>query len=64
MVKLNGELLPLDGKKLTDYLNEHHFSVNLIAVEVNGNILPKSDYFSYIFRDGDSVEIVGFVGGG
>ncbi len=64
MVKINGELLPLEGKKLTDYLKEHHFSVSLIAVEVNGSILPKSSYDDFRFSEGDVVEIVSFVGGG
>lgn len=64
MVKVNGELLPLDGVKLMEYLEEHNFKLSLVAVELNGEILPKADYSACILHDGDSVEVVSFVGGG
>ena len=35
-----------------------------IAVEINGHIVPKSKYDTTVLNDGDTVEIVGFVGGG
>ena len=64
MVKINGALLPLDGKNLSDYLKECGFAPALIAVELNGDILPKTKYDSTTLSDGDIVEIVSFVGGG
>jgi sulfur carrier protein len=33
-------------------------------VELNLEIVPKSQYDSTILKDGDSVEVVSFVGGG
>ena len=34
------------------------------AVEVNREIVPRAAHPSHRLRDGDAVEIVGFVGGG
>jgi sulfur carrier protein len=35
-----------------------------VAIELNLEILPKSDYGTTLLCDGDRVEIVQFVGGG
>lgn len=35
-----------------------------IAAELNGNIIPKSEYESVILKDDDVLEVVSFVGGG
>ncbi len=35
-----------------------------LAVAVNGEVVPKSEYGRYILKEGDSVEIVNIVGGG
>lgn len=42
------------------------FEVNprLVAVAINGDVIPKTDYASVTVRDGDAVEIVRMVGGG
>jgi sulfur carrier protein len=34
------------------------------ALEVNGEIVPKSEHDSFVLRNGDEVEIVHAVGGG
>ncbi len=35
-----------------------------VAIELNLEILPKTDYGTTSLRDGDKIEIVQFVGGG
>ena len=35
-----------------------------VAVEYNGEILPKAEYGATALADGDKIEIVHFVGGG
>ena len=35
-----------------------------IAVEINGEIIKKSDYDKTVLNDGDKIEVVSFVGGG
>lgn len=44
MVKVNGELLPVAGKTLAEYLETTHFDPLRIAVERNGEIVPKAAY--------------------
>ena len=64
MVKVNGELLDLAGKTVTDYLATTDYDPKRIAVERNGDIVFKSQYSATVLDDGDSIEIVSFVGGG
>jgi len=64
MVKINGELLDIAGRTVAEYLCTFGYAIKRIAVELNGDILPKSQYESYILKDGDIVEIVSFMGGG
>ena len=64
MVRINGENLDVVGKSLADYLNSAGYDLMRVAVELNGDIVPKAQYSDTIFKDGDSVEVVSFVGGG
>ncbi len=64
VVRINGENLDVGGKVIAEYLNSAGYDLMRVAVELNGDIVPKSQYADTIFRDGDSVEIVSFVGGG
>ncbi|MCD8294021.1 MAG: sulfur carrier protein ThiS [Clostridia bacterium] len=64
MVKINGEIKDCAGETVADYLGDNRYSCARVAVEINGDIVPKAKYADTVFRDGDSVEIVAFVGGG
>ena len=64
MVRINGEGLELSGQRLSDYLKCAALNPLRIAVERNGEIVPKDKYSTVILEDGDSLEIVCFVGGG
>jgi len=64
MVKINGEKMNVAGKNIAEYLSESGYDLKRVAVELNGDILPKSQYADTLLKDGDSVEIVSFVGGG
>ena len=64
MVKINGEELNAAGTTVLQYLSENGYDTKRVAIELNGNILPKSQYESTLLQDGDCVEIVSFVGGG
>ncbi len=64
MVKVNGVSKEIAGMTLKDYLAETNYDPARIAVEINGDILPKSQYGDTVLCDGDSIEIVSFVGGG
>lgn len=64
MVKINGVELNVTGQIVTQYLTENGYDTKRVAVELNGDILPKAQYDSTVLYDGDSVEVVSFVGGG
>jgi len=64
MVKINGEDRNLAGMTLTQYLAGTNYNPKRIAVERNGEIVPKARYEETIFQDGDHIEVVSFVGGG
>ncbi len=65
MIRVNGEAFPLrDGMNVRELIEEMDFDETKIAVEYNGEILPKCDYGKTILHDGDVLEVVSFVGGG
>ncbi len=64
MVIVNGEGRSIAGIALSEYLETTDYDPGRIAVERNGEIVPRKDYGSVILKDEDRIEIVGFVGGG
>lgn len=64
MVKINGKELNAAGKTIAEYLAAASYDPKRIAVERNGEIVPKSQYGNTVLKNGDSVEVVSFVGGG
>ena len=64
MVKINGTELDIAGKTVSEYLATTSLCSKRIAVECNGEIVFKSQYDVTVLEDGDSLEIVSFVGGG
>ncbi len=64
MVKINGEELDVAGRTVAEYLAATKYDPKRIAVERNGEIVLKSQYSETVLKDGDSVEVVSFVGGG
>ena len=64
MVKINGTEYDAAGKTIAEYLETTEYNPLRIAVERNGEIVPKAKYAETVLQDGDSVEVVNFVGGG
>ena len=64
MVKINGEMYDYANLSITDMLNKFNYNPKRVAVEVNLEIIPKSEYDNHVLCDEDSVEVVQFVGGG
>ena len=64
MVKVNGTELDIAGKTIAAYLATTGYDPRRIAVERNGDIVLKAHYDVTVLKDGDSLEIVSFVGGG
>ena len=64
MVKVNGKSVEAAGVTIAEYLVRENFDARTVAVEVNEEIVPKSDFDAVILRDDDVVEIISFMGGG
>lgn len=64
MVKVNGKVIDIAGKTVSEYLSSMSYDQKRIAVERNGEIIFKSQYDSTVLEDGDVMEVVSFVGGG
>lgn len=64
MVKINGTEMDVSGKLISDYLAGTSYDAKRIAIERNGEILPKAKYSETVMEDGDVIEVVSFVGGG
>ena len=64
MVKVNGVEVNVAGKTVLEYITTNDYDSKKIAVEHNGSIVFKSQYGETVLADGDSLEIVSFVGGG
>lgn len=63
MITVNGEELDFSGN-ISGLLDVLEYNGKRVAVELNENIVPKSEYDNTIISDGDKLEIVRFVGGG
>lgn len=64
-MKVNGSFVALkEPQTLYDYLISQNYDLAVIAVERNGDIVPKATYKDVLLQDEDTLEIVRFVGGG
>ncbi|MCR5613470.1 sulfur carrier protein ThiS [Treponema sp.] len=64
MVTVNGENLDIAGLSINDWLSKTEYDKSRIVVELNMEIVSKGSYNDVVLKDGDSVEVVSFVGGG
>ena len=65
MIIVNGKEINLtEDTTVAEYLEQNQYQVKRIAVELNGDILPKYSYSDTTLKDGDRLEVVTFVGGG
>lgn len=64
-IQLNGEALDLpDGLSVADLLTRLELAGKRVAVELNLDIVPRSQHASTRLGDGDRVEVVHAIGGG
>jgi sulfur carrier protein len=63
-ITVNGEVAIISPLSVQDYLVQLGIDPRRVAVELNREILPKGAYQDTVLKDGDSIEIVHFVGGG
>ena len=63
MIIVNGQNQEISLPIVT-YLQENNYPLDKIAIELNGQIVPKAKYAQTILNPNDKLEIVTFVGGG
>jgi|TARA_B110000967_G_scaffold101054_1_gene103690 sulfur carrier protein len=64
-ITVNQKLLVFDDKiSLEGLLENLAVTKKYMAVEINGIIIPKSEYTKYQLKDADVVEVINAVGGG
>jgi sulfur carrier protein len=64
-IRLNGDTAEFkEGLTVSELLRELEIEPRGVAVEVNMKIVKKKDFEGFRLKEGDSVEIVSFVGGG
>jgi thiamine biosynthesis protein ThiS len=52
------------GANLQDLIAELNLKGDRVAIELNGNIVPRTEWAKACLAEGDRLEIVHFVGGG
>jgi sulfur carrier protein len=64
-LRINGKEVELERPTpLLDYLEKLGVNARAVAVEHNGEIIPRTSFTRVTLREGDRVEIVRMVGGG
>lgn len=65
MITVNGKQVELkEEMTILQFLEKEGYQTTRIAVEKNGEIVPKRTYQDAIIHSGDVLEVVSFVGGG
>ena len=64
-VSVNGEPRTLaEGFTVAELLRALELGDRRVAVEVNQDIVPRSEHAQHVLREGDRVEVVHAIGGG
>jgi thiamine biosynthesis protein ThiS len=64
-LKINGEIVrDLKATNVKELLDELQVRTGRVAVEVNLAVIKRAGYGNHRLNEGDTVEIVNFVGGG
>lgn len=63
-IKVNGKPVDLEYEMTVGEFVQDRALKGMFAIEKNLKIINKEDYSTELLQEGDSIEIVGFVGGG
>lgn len=64
-IRLNGEDLAIDtGSTIAALLTQQGLADRRVAVEVNGDIVPRGRHAEHAIHESDRIEIVHALGGG
>ncbi len=64
-ITLNGKITNIEKNlKISHLFKKYNIDPNMVAIEINLDILPVSQYEEREIKEGDKIELVEFVGGG
>ena len=64
-IQLNGEPFELpDGQTVADLIGRLDLAGRRVAVELNLDIVPRSQHATTVLNEGDQIEVVHAIGGG
>jgi len=64
-IQVNGEMMQVEsGITLSGLIEQLELGDKRIAIELNLEIIPRSEHLSTVLKDTDRVEIVHAIGGG
>lgn len=63
-VTVNGSSMDVKASTLMELLQELDINPKRVVIEVNLEIVKRDKFSEYKIKEGDSIEIVNFVGGG
>ena len=63
-ISLNGEHIQCKSSTLMDLVREKGYDPSSLVAEVNLNVISQSEWESYAIQNGDTIELLNFVGGG
>ena len=64
-IQMNGAGIDVErGLSLGQLIDSRGLERRMIAVEYNGEIIPRHDYDDTMIQEGDTLEVVHMVGGG
>ena len=61
---VNGQPLTVQARTLAELLCRLDMKNAAVVAEVNGSIVPRENFASFLLQEKDEVELVRFVGGG
>ena len=65
MIRVNGEPLKYEpGMTVTDVLRARNFTFRMIAVWINGTLVPRTTYASTVVPDDADVQVLHMIAGG
>jgi len=63
-INLNGKPVEAKSRTLELLIPEHGFNPEALIVEVNSELIKKENWAKTVIREGDTLELLNFVGGG
>jgi len=63
-ISVNGKTIEFEKEYISEIIALYKLNPEGIAVEVNGTIVHREEYAATAVKEGDTIEIVRFVGGG